>query len=141
MRTIHSINFGDVSLELVEGNEGAKPDAFELGSVLVGAGPRLVFILGGGVLSRFDWSKKEFISIVILVLMSCVIEHTWIFWNWSIREPGTVENLPTFFLRAPEPNGAMLGMVVALLIVWKLYKAVATDEFIVVPGEMAAGEC
>ena len=59
MRTRHSINFGDVSLELVEGIEGTEPDAFELGSVLVVAGPRLVFILGGGVLSGVDWSNRK----------------------------------------------------------------------------------
>lgn len=54
MRKRHSVNFGDVSLELEVGIEGTKPDELELGSVLVAAGPTLVFILGGGVLNGVD---------------------------------------------------------------------------------------
>lgn len=73
--------------------------------------------------------------------MRFVSEHTWIFWKWSTRESDTVEDLPTFFLGAPEPNVTMRGMVLALFIIRKLYKAIATEELIVIPGKVTAGNC
>lgn len=73
--------------------------------------------------------------------MRVTTKHTWIFGDWSTREPGAVEDLPTFFLGAPEPNGTMLGMELALLIVRKLYKTVATEKLIVIAGKVTAGSC